>query len=397
MAAAPLILVVDDDVGIRRLVRTSLELEGFTVIEAATLAQARSVHAERVDGVVLDRQLPDGDGVAAYEDIKARYPDAVVVLHSASHVPAGYPSVPKGDIDGMVELFGAPVTVPRVERATDVARALAELIVEDWVELCRWDPELPADSAPPIAGSVVNAVAAALERPQPVGWGLDPALEPVAEAYLINHDALDVAVAQLVCLREVFERRVVDTLRPGDQLETARRLTMIIQRLMTVVVRTGVAELQAQAFTDAVTGLGNSRAFAVDLRQQQARAARHERPLTLVRIATEGLDMALGGDEALRRVGAVLGAVKGEEVHAYHLAGSQFALLLPDALPVDANFVLGPLADARIDTVSVGMATFPQDPLEDLQHLAERRLREESRQSRVPSSERVRQKGGPDL
>src|SRR5699024_9954785 len=117
----PVILLVDDDVGIRRLVRTGLELEGFTVIEAATLAQARSVQAERVDGVVLDRQLPDGDGLMAYDELRVRYGDAVVVMHSSSHVPTGYPSVPKGDIDGMVELFGLVLVPPtRLERAPEV-------------------------------------------------------------------------------------------------------------------------------------------------------------------------------------------------------------------------------------------------------------------------------------
>ena len=152
--------MVDDDVGIRRLIRTGLELEGFTVIEAATLSQARSVHTERVDGVVLDRQLPDGDGLMAYEEFRTRYADAIVVMHSSSHVPSGYPSVPKGDIDGMVELFGMVLAPePRLERAPEVALAVADRVVDEWIELCRWDPELPADNRPPIPGSVVTAVA----------------------------------------------------------------------------------------------------------------------------------------------------------------------------------------------------------------------------------------------
>jgi GGDEF domain-containing protein len=373
-AGGPLILVVDDDVGIRRLIRTGLELEGFTVIEAATLSQARSVHTERVDGVVLDRELPDGDGLMAYEDFRARYADALVVMHSSSHVPAGYPSVPKGDIDGMVELFGMVLApAPRLERAPEVARAVADGVVDEWVELCRWDPELPADNRPPIPASVVAAVAAALERPQPLGWGLDPALESTAQAYVLNHEHLDVAVAQLVCLREAFERRVVDQLPAGEQLEAARRLTMIIHRLMTVVVRAGVADLRAQAFADAVTGLGNERAYELDLRRELARAARHGRPLTVARIGVAGLDVALAGEGALRQVGQALRSVAGAEVHAYRVGLTSFALLLPNGVPVDAAFVVGPLVEAGVADVSVGLATHPNDPLEGLDRLAERR------------------------
>lgn len=391
----PHILVVDDDVGIRRLVRTGLELEGFRVIEAATLAQARSVQAERVDGVVLDRQLPDGDGLVAYEELRARWQDAVVVMHSSSFVPAGYPSVPKGDIDGLVEvlgLVGAPAAPPR---PTDVARAAADAIVADWIELCRWDPELPADSRPPIAGSIVAAVAAALDRPQPVGWGLDPALEPVAEAYVLNHDAVDVAVGQLVCLREVFERRVVAALVPEQQLEVAGRLTMIVQRLMTVVVRVGIAQLEAQAFTDAVTGLDNVRAFEVDLRRESARATRHDRALTVVRLSVEGADVAIGGDDALAQVGRALEAVAGDEVHAYRLAWADFALLLPDAVPLDGAFVEEPLRAAGVETFAIGMATHPEDPVDRLDDLAAARMRS-GRTGPLSWSQRGRHEDGPD-
>lgn len=378
MSAVPRILVVDDDSSIRRLVRTALELEGFTVIESATLAQARSVHTEQVDGVVLDRQLPDGDGLAAYHDLRVRFPDARIVLHSATHVPDGYPSVPKGDVDALVDYFGPPPSAapPVLPSAPpEVARALADEIVEDWTELCRWDPELPAESRPPIAGSVVAAVTSALERPQPVGWGLDPALEPVAEVYLLNHDSLNVAVSQLVCLGEVFERKVVDAIEVGDRLETSRRLTMILQRLMTMVVRAGVAQLEEQAFTNPLTVLGNSRAFGVDLRQEAARAARHGRPLTVMRLAIDGIDAALGADDGLRRVGQVLSGLGNDRVQAYHLGWAHFGLLLPDAVAVDVSFVVEPLEAAGVGRVAIGVATFPHDDADQLEQLAERRLR----------------------
>jgi GGDEF domain-containing protein len=236
-------------------------------------------------------------------------------------------------------------------------------------------------------------VADALERPQPLGWGLDPALESTAQAYVLNHQDLEVAVAQLVCLREAFERRVVEQLPSEEQLEAARRLTMIVHRLMTVVVRSGVADLRAQAFTDAITGLGNERAYALDLRREAARAARHDRPLTVARLGIAGLDVALAGDDALRRVGRALGTVSGAEVHAYRVGLSQFALLLPNAVPVDAAFVVGPLGEAGIGNVMVGLATHPSDPLERLDALAERR------QAPVPvrSQERVGQQDRPDL
>ena len=54
----PSILVVEDDGSLRLLSRVNLELEGFRVREAATLAEARSaLERERPLGVFLDVRL----------------------------------------------------------------------------------------------------------------------------------------------------------------------------------------------------------------------------------------------------------------------------------------------------------------------------------------------------
>jgi two-component system OmpR family response regulator len=51
-------LVVDDDGALRMLCRVNLELEGFAVREAATLAEAEAaIAAERPDVVLLDVHL----------------------------------------------------------------------------------------------------------------------------------------------------------------------------------------------------------------------------------------------------------------------------------------------------------------------------------------------------
>jgi DNA-binding response OmpR family regulator len=51
-------LVVDDDAALRMLCRVNLELEGFAVREAATVAEAEAaVDAERPDVVLLDVHL----------------------------------------------------------------------------------------------------------------------------------------------------------------------------------------------------------------------------------------------------------------------------------------------------------------------------------------------------
>lgn len=59
----PLVLVVDDEKRIRRLVRINLEMEGFRVIEATTGLEGLDQVRERMpDIVVLDVKIPEIDG-----------------------------------------------------------------------------------------------------------------------------------------------------------------------------------------------------------------------------------------------------------------------------------------------------------------------------------------------
>jgi two-component system phosphate regulon response regulator PhoB len=57
-SSPPSVLVVDDDPALRLLARVNLELEGFEVVEAATVDEAdTAVRAARPDVVLLDVHL----------------------------------------------------------------------------------------------------------------------------------------------------------------------------------------------------------------------------------------------------------------------------------------------------------------------------------------------------
>src|SRR5215212_7943958 len=66
------IAVVDDDAAIRRLVRLFLKRAGYDTIEATTGDEARTaLKAQPWDLAVLDRRLPDMDGVELCQELKA--------------------------------------------------------------------------------------------------------------------------------------------------------------------------------------------------------------------------------------------------------------------------------------------------------------------------------------
>jgi CheY-like chemotaxis protein len=94
------VLVVDDDAGFRRVARCLLTMRGFVVVaDVATGAAAlEAVARHRPDGVLLDVNLPDRDGLSVTRALAGRsgapsvvltsmdalrYPDAVLVACGA--------------------------------------------------------------------------------------------------------------------------------------------------------------------------------------------------------------------------------------------------------------------------------------------------------------------------
>lgn len=393
MAARPTVLVVDDDPAMRRLLRTGLELEHLCVLEAASLAQTRAMLGESVDGLVLDRQLPDGDGLGLLPELRERWPHLRVVVHSALPEPtAGAPglhAVAKGDIEAIVGSLGLTVHQESPSPAAQVTRERAEEVKRRWRELCEWDPALPPDAEPALAESMVQSIGAALERPQPLGWGLDPALESTAEAFAVNAGGIDGALAQLVCLHEAFRRTVIAQVPEPDREEARNRLDMIVHRAMVVAGQVSVRRLVEDALTDPLTGIYNRRAFELDLDREVARAVRHHRPLTVAVIDVDGLkhindkDGHTAGDETLRAVADALDAVARQEDGAYRIGGDEFALILVDADVPDESVLAARLAAAGAPPCSVGIAHLPADGPAALLAAADHRLYDRRRATRT--------------
>jgi DNA-binding response OmpR family regulator len=71
-AQSTTVLVVDDEPSIRLLCRVNLELEGFTVLEAASVPAAReALSAARVDVVLVDVHVGAHDGRDLIRELRA--------------------------------------------------------------------------------------------------------------------------------------------------------------------------------------------------------------------------------------------------------------------------------------------------------------------------------------
>ena len=79
------VLLVDDDVMIRNLVRRKLEMEGFCVLTAADADEAFALSRacpDPIDVLLADIEMPGMDGVTLAEQITVERTDTSVLLMS---------------------------------------------------------------------------------------------------------------------------------------------------------------------------------------------------------------------------------------------------------------------------------------------------------------------------
>jgi DNA-binding response OmpR family regulator len=92
--AQPTVLVVDDEPAIRLLCTINLEVEGFRVLEAGTLAEARAhLVSGQVDAVLLDVHLGSERGATLVAELDGRVPVAIMSGSSGDSIDsrAGLP------------------------------------------------------------------------------------------------------------------------------------------------------------------------------------------------------------------------------------------------------------------------------------------------------------------
>ncbi|MFX5705456.1 response regulator, partial [Acinetobacter baumannii] len=81
MAIAAKILVIEDDLHIRRLVRAAVERVGNRAVEAASAREGLTlVDIEKPDLVLLDLGLPDRDGLELIQLVRARAAVPILVI-----------------------------------------------------------------------------------------------------------------------------------------------------------------------------------------------------------------------------------------------------------------------------------------------------------------------------
>ncbi len=118
MSENPCVLIVDDEVQIRRFLRAGFELEGFVVQEAKDAAEAlRAATLRPIDLIILDLALPDGDGADVLDRLRTWSTVPVIVLSVRSSEAEKVRLLELGADDYVVKPFGMAELLARAKAA----------------------------------------------------------------------------------------------------------------------------------------------------------------------------------------------------------------------------------------------------------------------------------------
>ncbi|WP_404296528.1 response regulator transcription factor [Halomonas sp.] len=124
------ILVIDDEPQIRRFIRISLASQGFVIHEAASGREGLSMAIEEApDLVLLDLGLPDMDGQAVLDRLRARSQVPVIVVSVRGHEAEKVRALDHGANDYVTKPFGIQELLARI-RALLRHRQTASLPLE---------------------------------------------------------------------------------------------------------------------------------------------------------------------------------------------------------------------------------------------------------------------------
>ena len=118
MAEGKRILIIDDELQIRRFLKVTLEANGYHVLEAPTAKEGiYKAATDRPDAIVLDLGLPDMDGMAVLKQVREWSTVPVIILSVRDDEKGKVAALDAGADDYVVKPFGVNELIARLRVA----------------------------------------------------------------------------------------------------------------------------------------------------------------------------------------------------------------------------------------------------------------------------------------
>lgn len=112
------ILIVEDELPMRRFLRTALGAQGFRVVEAGTMREAeQAITSAPPAAILLDLGLPDGDGLALIQRLRGWSKVPVIVLSARDREDDKVSALDAGADDYLTKPFGTSELLARIRVA----------------------------------------------------------------------------------------------------------------------------------------------------------------------------------------------------------------------------------------------------------------------------------------
>ncbi len=131
------VLVVEDDPEIRKIIQSSLSVEGFTVQTAVSLSEASALIRHALpDILVLDLGLPDGDGLSLVQEVRKTYSLPILIVSARHQESQKIQALDAGADDYLVKPFSVGELLARIRvtlrhRGTALAAAVTQYSLDD--------------------------------------------------------------------------------------------------------------------------------------------------------------------------------------------------------------------------------------------------------------------------
>ena len=123
----PLILIVEDDLQIRRFLRATLAAEGYLYGEALTAEEGIvQCNVRRPDLMLLDLGLPDGDGLEVIRRVRESSQMPIVVLSARGQEQDKIEALDLGADDYVAKPFGIGELLARIRAALRRSSAITQ-------------------------------------------------------------------------------------------------------------------------------------------------------------------------------------------------------------------------------------------------------------------------------
>src|SRR5688572_33013967 len=124
----PSVLVVEDDIDLRRTISESLESEGFAAAQSPDATDAiERLKAYAYDAIVIDLHLPDASGMDVLDEAVSRYPEIrAVVITGFGGVSEAVSAMKRGAVDFLIKPFQLTQLARVIHAAVDQHRLREE-------------------------------------------------------------------------------------------------------------------------------------------------------------------------------------------------------------------------------------------------------------------------------